>query len=1060
MAKHKTPILRRLHSKSGTIYTFPSATEDIGLNLNERRNKVALTHYALLNIPISDTSANYRSTTNLTDQEAIDNIGLQNTLNVNKNKFNPTFIPGQMTSMISTTKKPPSYYIASSLQNYAMNFETVLRNMPTYDYTSATTVSERVFWKWLKESGAIRWKKSGNWLVEEEERTVPDPNHTESDGSVISIATGYERVVQCIGEIRVSSTHDTNSGLFSETYITVPTTYGATQQYFEIEEDDNYRLGYAYKSGTYLEGRDKKGANDVVYTENVPYSDYYHGNDGIKYFKNPHDGLEWFKRRGDKNLVSATQTGFGYYLTDPKLEQGEDENDLLEIKDAHLTGSGADTSESLRWIRSRYDGVSLVKNIERLRKIYSEKYGNDSFITNDISFDALSYDDIATDMAFVTKDVFEFNAILLYYSVYDTNTKNILATNLYGVLFLDAPVSDTKNISNSGASTSFHIPHIKKVKSTPSSFGTSYSFKINIKTQEVYDNSDAEIFDQTTSASIQAENFSETFTNLSKAINLISKIVSSNSYITEKYSIITEKCDYIIKEMDILKMKYNDILLGKFANIATGKLNTPLIEAGKIIKQKNLPELNIEDSLYISSEYVDITKPMKAEDVTIQNTFQSIDYTKINDDEISSKYILDVLNKVKVGVAELKDNQLDRTIDSESALGENFITSTEDVITEVVINPASPIFSETENKIPHLIGSTKENHSEINYVKFIPYLIKAVQSIDPKMFLTETKMTITSPNIGGVIGNGDIIVLDADSTFADTSTLTVNDFTAFLNLVIELVKVETFNIYVYYPMRRNYSLQEGTQIPDPTFNMKSFLEDGDIPDPRLWITRDPSLSARKYAMGESTQNLHDAETPIFITAQKDDMVGMQTGDDKTYLKTKIYSGQRNTSMSIMMTPNIEHNKKDLREAVIQFFVEGSIAQDDPLSGSSTKKTIDIKILVRQNKNLSAGFGTSNKIEYDRSGAVSSAKIDEYKEQGAEISEDDVPVIDIEAIGTIGSKIYAEEVIHETPNQSVVHRRFVNDNESQNPNEWKPIDVSIPLSSTPKNKKSSPRKKKK
>ena len=39
--KLKTPILRRMRETGGTIYTFPSVTEDIGLNLNERNNKVA-----------------------------------------------------------------------------------------------------------------------------------------------------------------------------------------------------------------------------------------------------------------------------------------------------------------------------------------------------------------------------------------------------------------------------------------------------------------------------------------------------------------------------------------------------------------------------------------------------------------------------------------------------------------------------------------------------------------------------------------------------------------------------------------------------------------------------------------------------------------------------------------------------------------------------------------------------------------------------------------------------------------------------------------------------------
>jgi hypothetical protein len=52
MASKKTPLIQQLRDKSGTVYVFPSASEDIGLNLDTDVNGVALTHYALLNIPM------------------------------------------------------------------------------------------------------------------------------------------------------------------------------------------------------------------------------------------------------------------------------------------------------------------------------------------------------------------------------------------------------------------------------------------------------------------------------------------------------------------------------------------------------------------------------------------------------------------------------------------------------------------------------------------------------------------------------------------------------------------------------------------------------------------------------------------------------------------------------------------------------------------------------------------------------------------------------------------------------------------------------------------------
>lgn len=48
---NRTPLLRPLRDNGATMYVFPSASEDIGLNLNSRSTGVALSHYALLQLP-------------------------------------------------------------------------------------------------------------------------------------------------------------------------------------------------------------------------------------------------------------------------------------------------------------------------------------------------------------------------------------------------------------------------------------------------------------------------------------------------------------------------------------------------------------------------------------------------------------------------------------------------------------------------------------------------------------------------------------------------------------------------------------------------------------------------------------------------------------------------------------------------------------------------------------------------------------------------------------------------------------------------------------------------
>ena len=58
-------------------------------------------------------------------------------------------------------------YLPDNVQNYVLNFETLLRNQGNYDYSLSSTVTERVFWKWLQKTGAISFQNadaSGNFL--------------------------------------------------------------------------------------------------------------------------------------------------------------------------------------------------------------------------------------------------------------------------------------------------------------------------------------------------------------------------------------------------------------------------------------------------------------------------------------------------------------------------------------------------------------------------------------------------------------------------------------------------------------------------------------------------------------------------------------------------------------------------------------------------------------------------------------------------------------------------------------------------------------------------------
>lgn len=459
---NRTPLLRPLRDNGATLYVFPSASEDIGLNLDSRTTSVALSHYALLNFPNLDMDA---------------------------------------------------AKLAESLQNYVMNFETLLLNQEKYNYQEYHTVSERVFWHWINK------KINQNFLTNTEQLVKNDSQASQAKNNqyyFIEKKSKYEekkRFVQCFGSIDAGNSLSTEFGMFNETYINIPTSYGNGPVIFKEVQDPgetNYIKGKEYKSSGTLEGREGKL-------------------DTLKILENS--------------------------------EVQADNGTTYEATDAY----------------------EIVKDITELQTALKAKLAKDS--TEDLFIN--SYDDINVDdkkqFANYVCDItsqpveFDFNAILLYYTVYDSEDphKAPYAINLFGIIFL--------NGATKLSSTEFQYQGLTKRKSyssfeTGNFFGNSYSFRVNLKTLSVYDNTDSVIMDNTTMTSIYSNDFSDVISNLNRAIDAMNTNVQATITIQDQY-------------MDILRY-YNDqnIIIedistkvhGFINGSKTSSFNTALLRSNEI----------------------------------------------------------------------------------------------------------------------------------------------------------------------------------------------------------------------------------------------------------------------------------------------------------------------------------------------------------------------------------------------------------------------------------------------------------------------------------------------
>lgn len=429
MASQKTPILRPMRQTGSTLYVFPSASEDIGLNINSETTGVALSNYCLLNF----TNNNFALT-------------------------NPDDI-------------------ALSIQNYAMNFETVLLNENDYSFQEPYTVTENVFWHWLlKHAGS----KTTSFRLDKVGENVYRERCYESGNK--------DRLVQCYGTIDGGNSLSTDFGMFNETYVTIPTSYGNGPVFFRSvgnNDNVNYKKGKSYPTG------DKTAT--IQGRSSIDYS--YLGSITAEY--------------DDQTTM--------VYQTDSENDAFEVVTDLSTIqKTLNDLGASSMKVNSFDDVNVDFDDLLAGITTTQGRTPYSMSGGCE----------------------------YKFNAILLYYSVYDLNDvyKQPIATNLFGIVFLDG------GTSSGGDYTLTPVVKKKSYKGQSGKnayFGNSYSFRINIKTMSVYDNTDARIEDNTTTTSIYSQDFNDVLSNLNRAIDIMNTNVQTTRAIQDSYmSIRAELTDF------------------------------------------------------------------------------------------------------------------------------------------------------------------------------------------------------------------------------------------------------------------------------------------------------------------------------------------------------------------------------------------------------------------------------------------------------------------------------------------------------------------------------------
>lgn len=641
----RTPLLRPLRDNGATLYVFPSANEDIGLNLNSRATGVAMSHYALLNLPVMFDKKN---------------------------------------SSGDADPKLESIEIATDLQNYMMNLECTLLNQDSYNYQEYHTVTERAFFHWLK---SFEKRYNNSKLSLERTQNGNDVYYKENKDN-------KHRIVQCFGAIDAGNSLSTEFGMFNETYVNIPTSYGNGPVFFKQVQDStetNYIYGKTYNAGDseHLQGR--------------------------------------------KNNVDTLKI-------------------LSDVKPRYDNG----TSYKLD------DAYEIVKDINEIQSACRA-------FTNDKNIQINSYDDVNIDQKtqFSGKycDItsqpceFGFNAILLYYSVYDQNdtTKTAYAINLFGIVFLDSPSSvqnetkedEKQNTSDVSTNKSFvKIPSLIKKKSFGGAnkanfFGNSYSFRVNIKTLSVYDNTDAMIQDNTTMSSINSVDFSDVVSNLNRAIDVMNTNVQSTMAIQDAYMTTLKLTDENKQKLQDLETKLNGYLNGsKTSGIVSQNIRTKIIQP--------ITNTLINSSVSDGNNMIKIQLNKQLTDFINTAEYQGSTYTppiKILNDEYTYnvptiyKPIFNVSTQADTALGEWSTDIGDIN-DIINGINVNYYTYNNNVYPSIEL-PQYILQGLGFDKLVYRTGDPNNDNEKdttfLNYESLIPLMIKYIQDLNKRIEKLESK---------------------------------------------------------------------------------------------------------------------------------------------------------------------------------------------------------------------------------------------------------------------------------------------------------------------------------
>jgi hypothetical protein len=583
-----TPLYKFLKPNGTSFYAFPGAAEDISAAYQNSNYKMYFSKYVLVNLPKQNTSAGTQS--------------------------NPIYFDFENSFEGSVNATPPSNFSESmveSLRNYVANQEVVIRESRLnntkyyYDTNALETTSEKLFFKWAKKLNIIDFEpaipedeyfsnlqefKSNNinddehfpeFLWKEREVTSWNTRIFDSTGSnELTIEFGGTtnfRVGDIInisnvvdfGVIAALPGSDTQEGVNVTILSIIPPTategqvvivdvvatissttesagkaklvYSRMVQYIgEVNGISNVQEANRSYTEVYANIPDHTGQTpdvlfrtmtDVNYKPNLTFpilpSQYQPEIQGAELFNSP--------------IVSTPQnypgSYFGQFDTLDFTYETETGDDIRRSGDYY--GVKGDINNPVV-NGSTIDGITMDFNTSHYVKMNIPN----RVVTNFDQFNALEVNNEPPKN-------FEYNAILWYYTVEDSNGNS--KSNLYGISFLDHPDNNLKT-----EEISLRFPTIKKLVANGEQDGTSYSYNLNLNFNIINENTVDAYNPEAINSLFSMNLFNDAMKRLASTNDSFINILAEHSFIQEELTNI-KGLVYTQTDISVLNSKINSL---------------------------------------------------------------------------------------------------------------------------------------------------------------------------------------------------------------------------------------------------------------------------------------------------------------------------------------------------------------------------------------------------------------------------------------------------------------------------------------------------------------------